>query len=42
LVPAELWHDLRAAGVRVRGVDRGTQQLRSIGPVEVFALERSR
>jgi len=41
LVPAELWDELRTAGIGVHGVTRGTQQLRSIGPVEVFALERS-
>jgi adenylate cyclase len=41
LVPAELWDELRASGLGVRGVARGTLELRSIGAVEVFALERS-
>jgi len=44
LVPAALWDELRpaAAGIGVRAVPRGAQQVRSIGSVEVFALERSR
>src|SRR5437762_473507 len=43
LVPAALRDELRPdSGCDVRFVDRGTQQLRSIGSVEVFALERSR
>jgi adenylate cyclase len=41
LVPAELWDELRASGVGVRAVPRGTQHLRSIGSVEIYALERS-
>jgi len=42
LVPAALRDELRPdSGCDVRFVDRGTQQLRSIGSVEVFALERS-
>jgi adenylate cyclase len=42
LVPAELWDELRQRpGRGVRGVARGAQQLRSIGTVEIFALERS-
>jgi adenylate cyclase len=41
LVPAELWDELRTSGLDVRGVPRGSQHLRSIGAVEVFALERS-
>jgi adenylate cyclase len=42
LVPAELRDDLRtSADDAVRWVSRGTQQVRSIGPVEVFSLERS-
>jgi adenylate cyclase len=41
LVPAELWQELHASGLALRGVPRGPQHLRSIGTVEVFALERS-
>ena len=43
LIPAALRDELRpASGIEVRFVPRGTQHLRSIGSVEVFALERSR
>ena len=43
LVPAALRDELRPdSGCDVDFVARGTQQLRSIGSVEVFALERSR
>jgi adenylate cyclase len=43
LVPAALRDELAGSGAGgVRAVPRGTQQLRSIGSVEVFALERSR
>ena len=43
LIPAALRDELRpASGIEVRFVPRGSQQLRSIGSVEVFALERSR
>jgi adenylate cyclase len=42
LIPAALCDELRPdSGIDVRFVPRGTQQLRSIGSVEVFALERS-
>ena len=41
LVPAELWEELHTSGSGVRGIPRGSQHLRSIGVVEVFALERS-
>lgn len=41
LVPAALWEELRGAGLGVRSVSRGWQHLRSIGEVEVFALDRS-
>jgi adenylate cyclase len=42
LVPAAVRDELRpSSDTGVRFVDRGEQQLRSIGPVEVFALERS-
>ena len=43
LIPAAFRDELRpAAGIEVRFVPRGTHRLRSIGSVEVFALERSR
>ena len=42
LVPGELRHELQpGANGEVTWVARGTQPVRSIGPVEVFALERS-
>ncbi len=42
LVPAALRDELRSgSGMNVRFVPRGTHHLRSIGAVEVFALERS-
>jgi len=42
LVPAALREESHpAADSGVRFVDRGIRQLRSIGPVEVFAVERS-
>ena len=42
LVPAALREELHpAADSSVRFIDRGVRQLRSIGPVEVFAVERS-
>jgi adenylate cyclase len=41
LVPAALWEELAPDGTGIRFVDRGVQQVRSIGPVEIFALERS-
>ncbi|HUI50030.1 MAG TPA: adenylate/guanylate cyclase domain-containing protein [Acidimicrobiia bacterium] len=42
LAPAELHQELLADGRDgVRGVSRGVLQVRSVGPVEVFALEHS-
>jgi adenylate cyclase len=42
LVPAALRDELRSgSGMNVRCVPRGSHHLRSIGSVEVFALERS-
>ena len=43
LVPASLRDELGSdPGLDVQWVPRGIQQVRSIGPVEIFALERSR
>ncbi len=43
LVPAGLRDELGAdPGTDVQWIPKGVQQVRSIGPVEIFALERSR
>jgi class 3 adenylate cyclase len=43
LVPASLRAELGPdPGLDVEWVPRGIQQVRSIGPVEIFALERTR